>query len=752
MTERPSLDEIFGTTVETKKETPSAERPSLDEIFASSNKDESLIWGEGSQEQPSASRGVLSPLEDVGIEVLRGIEQGYGGTLGKMGAVVNLVNNKTGLEIPNSLLADAAYWKQSADNLPETSVPFKEVINLVGQSPAIMTEFAGTGGLASTVIRAAMLQAADEYGENGTDESLARGAVHGAATMALTAGAFSLAGKGLEQAGKALEKYGPSAAKAVLKLSMPKNSTKEDLDRTFAQLEKLTSKEYRKKIGSTEEIKIQSEKDIAAVKEASEKEIYEKSQQLNTDQKIKNINAKKQFEELSDNHRIAKEALKTDNGEVVAQATDNFNRSVVNTKQSTIDEVATLAADLGKKAELLRAEDSKLVVKGIQEISKKNPDAGVALNEVFIPTLQNTIKSIAKNNPEVFTVTSKGGSLILKPVRKEYTEITERLMGEIKTLKEEFGRSRIIPLNVLQAGKNIFQELSAKSQRMEDNLGASIYTQISRTFNPVNFAETATGGNAALKMLRDANANFSLKADSYDLLKSVFVSPNNKSSTVDTILRSLKGETGSARQLITAIKKAESILPPQDRILSKLEDIAKRAKKQDEMYKEILTKKKKFLAEKERALEIKYSKSVRELKRKQDLLSVEESNRLSDTILGIRNTEREKLTKMKNLIDQRINESSIIDSLQALRQQDEAAIMRIFQNFGAYGTIGTVLTGNFLGAVLPASAAVALSPRFVTGTAKGMKFLSEEAPVVLDKAGKSVMSSKQLKQLIGSSL
>lgn len=702
-------------------------------------------------------QSIAEPITGAGIEVLRGVYQGAGGLATKVDSLNDLIRNKSGINITDSFGQMGFNLNEAAKELPETNTPGAWIYNLAGQIPSIGVEYMGAATPAGLISRAAVMGALNEYAKDNKDGSLVKGAVEGGVTMGLTAGAFALAGKGLTSAADALEKYGPSASKAILKQILPKETTPEQIEQTFKNLENYVAQNKSKSIKNPAEVAKENETLLAARKKEADDLVFDKTQAINTEYKLKNIDSNNALYNLKQQASKSEAELKAVGDESIQQSTIKMTEALANNNRALNEEATSIFSSVIKKSDINDEAFGKEVAQAIQEIAVTNPGVGVPLKSAVLPRLKDSIRAVIKENPAALKVEMKDGNEIVRAVRPEFQELADKITKEVVGLRKEFGKSNLVSLDALQAGKVIYQGLAKQSANSAsgnptiNNISTKLYQTMSEAFNPVNFAKEATGAKDALMKLAEANKKFSDNRNIYSALKSDLFgyAPDGVTAVpnVEKIFAAFKRGNVKDSEAIKRITQAESKLPFSDRIMPKLRDLYNKNEKANAIERSYLENLKKTIIKSKNDLQKSNDEAVRRLQLQGRKLSVEEYNQVSNTIKTIRDAKNAELTALKDTLEARLQEAKTKEALFALRPPSQDSAVRLLQNFAAFGALGQLVAGNPLAAAGKAAVGYAVSPRVLTKVAAGLKNKAISTPI--REAGKAILSTKDIQKLIG---
>lgn len=748
MENKPSLDEIFSNSSTPVQDTTQQEKPSLDSIFSDSSPTVNPWEDNSSPSQPmNAVDYVVQPIQDRAVEVIRGLASGAAGMAGKIDAVNDLVRNKTGINITDVFANAEQDASQFASSLPTTDIPDKWIWNLVGQTPSLMAEFAGTGGgVGSIIARAAILGAADEYNKTNEDMSLVKGAATGAVTTAAMAGGLALTGVGLTKLSEIVGKYGPTASKALIKQIT--NRADDEVETIYKNLNNYNLN-TKVPVKTSKEVADLNKFTYDDMKKKMDDDVFQKTQELRQEHELAVM---KSNETLGDKKQIFNEAMQdfdVSSTEKIMASTQKMNEAIARNATALNEEAVSVYSGALKKFQSIDEAYGKNVASVERDMINKYPQAGVPTNSVVVPELRKSLTEFAKENPSYVTTKTGKNGLELVPVRPEYKQSVDIVMKELSSLSKDF--SSVIPLRILQSGKEVFKAHADMAYKMGENDAAKMFERMAKSLNPANYAGKATEANQELFQLAKVNKEFSVNRDSYkELIANLYTKDANGKliPQPNTVFNAFAGKDPNAKVLLDRISNAEKNLKPEDKVLDKLRQVYERTKKSNDIEKEALIKIRSNIKKDRLKLRRDTQESIGRMNKESRNMTVEEKYALNDVIRNTRAKADEQLDTLQRTLDERLRFTQDQDAMRALRPPSES-VLRIGQNFAGYGLIGSIIHGGNP-ALMAGNAAMAagLSPRNLVKVAKGLKNNSPKVATSLDNIGKKVMNQRDLLKLL----
>jgi len=718
------------------------------------------------------TQAILSPL----TAVAKGLYKGAGSFYGKLDAVTQLLSNITGGRIKRGgLFGDISKEMDvAAEKLPDPEMhpALNTIYEMVGGAVPIVTEFA-MGGKAlkaakvpqalsalkleplTETAKFSLIQALEEYKQNPEYKSLATGAARGAMVQM----SFGVALKGM----KLLWQHGKNTAQSYITwITNNKKLAKDFVDnprkynlnpwgkvRTFKEVEE---QHNRAKIELDSKFKLQKE----VFKDRTKRE-----QQL-LDIKLKDSRIQTK-ETLIASKEALQETSKRNLDDVVFQgqaALEQQNKAIKNSLVKTYDDALVNYKNIKQKA----GEEVRLA---IDSTLKQNPNTSISYDKVsnrFGEVLKESSpfkiskKAVKFKDPTGLKTLAMQKGLIPTPVKTTIESRTaaanQRNASVFQNIYDEFtakGKEGKISIGYLQDLKSDLKVLSQKAYNVGDNNLGIFYNRLSKAVDPAKIIAGDAALSKQLSKIAQANKTYSSVLPRYEESMRQFFKLDSQGNPVPNLDKAIGAAQKRDMVALRQMKNSDSLLPPEDRILPKVEKIV------SEMDKNIIDQKAMIHNFKRKAIleQKKLQQATREtmnrLQQKHTQLRTENKERI---IRQVRDYSQAKNDEYQRIIDNFNSTEEFFKNQDAIRNVPAAwgKGAGIAQRLLGFYGVGTAFAGMPKG-YAALGAAAALSP-LVAGAAIKPVLLGTEtvknmlAPILKDERVQQAIGKKILQQLI----
>lgn len=749
----PTLEESYNKAfnVESNKQNISIE-DSYNKHFASNNNETSQPTGSFGQKifsipnedmivankQPKENNMFKEALFDT----LDGFYQGTESLFDKMDSAVKLIENSTGLR-RGGLFEDLANQSEIMQNIiPDDGKDniSSTVFNFIGQTPAILAEFAAipTGKLkpiASLAAKTGIISALEEYNNEETPGALAEGAIKGVTIGAVTGGTFKALSKGFELLGK----FGPKAAETWVKLTtgdaklakdfvknpkkynlnlFGKTKTNDDIIKEFKNKKDLVNQEYKQSIDTFKD-KFITKKEILKAKQIEAKSLVKEAQ------------------------TTAKESLNTRNKITIDNVLDKSAKAIDKANQSLKEEAYSIIESAGEKYKLIRKRSGDAVNVAIQEMAQLNPNARINSN-LIIPKINSIIQ---KESPFKLSFDRSKGRFVTKTAASSDAPDVNKfnlIMDEIMTM----GKTGFPPM-YLQDLKKATKDLATNAFSSGKNELGRTYQSLSNLVNPANIVSSNPSLQKTFHSIAKANKEYSSLIPKYEEAMKNYFKKDATGNMIPDIGRAINAVKSNDISAIRQMRKADLALPIEDRILPKIQQLVKNLDKvNSDNISMVKLSKRKAQQMKSKLLEANRN-ALKEISKSQrkETFDLSQKNRMK--LKSFISKEKENLDKIINSLDQQ--EKFLLDQ-NHLRQfiTQGKGFFPTLQRANIFGVVGSSSVGRYDVATAAGLNVALLSPKVAAAVSKPLLTFQQNFGSQIGSTAQKTLSNDTLKKLISS--
>ena len=809
---RPSLDEIFGSSTTEAAPSTQEPRPSLDEIFSKPEEDSSMIWGseDKGNVKEAAVKSVAGPIEGIANSVLKGYAESAAGANTKLLALSKLVNSPIfdTKDLQDNFRKNAQYWKQTEEEALNAGGD-NPVFSMLGALPIAAAEFGATKNPVSMVVAGGVLSALQDYGkeiEKNPEAEIKFGNAAGsfaggAAGTAAALGAFHYAGVGVQKLATLVEKHGLQTVKnmftamnggderigqkAIEILSDPRYNKKEKLLSTTINQEQQAMR--------VEGFKGESKEQFVANANAKKQEMFSRQQDfdfkirqrersLSNDVNLKVGKADAAIVEMETNKVDTLASMKYANSNQLASSAKIMANSIDTAKSSVREQIDTVFSGMLKKVEGLKSDTGKSRGDMWSRLIEEHPSAGADVDNI-IHRIQK-----ADGGEQLFHFGHEDRfiTVIPKVKNKVMNDAAVQLQSELNSaIISELGGSKVTS-NTMKITHDIFDNaanLPIGQGSLAPGIG-KVYSNLAEAFHIKNYVDDFSG---EARGYVDEIVNLNKKYGGYkDKLSEVYSryfkkdGENLVPKTDEIFSRFDKGDRLYEARLI----QSEKIhgLAPEDKVYASVRKAYENFKKVRETEEVIHLSLKKSMQRNIASENSSFRESIRNLRKNKGNLSTTESQKMSDLLFSIKQANdvenktisdafdgklralaQSRAAGLRSLRDEIAEDNLTLETKHMLRSfRPKSGTAHIMQNIGLYGGVGSTI-GGLSGTISPAVAipmalgkgilSVAMSPRAL---AKGTRFALKNKEAIKNmtknakETGKVMQSSVLLKRLLAS--
>lgn len=670
---------------------------------------------------------LLNPL----IPIAKGFSEGSASFYGKLDAVTKLMEKTIGVK-RGGMFED--FQKQSsafAQSLPDTAgdKSINTVFEFAGSAIPVLSEFAlfKAPGLKnmSTVQQFATIQALEEYNKDPEIKSLIEGGAKGAAI-----------GAGLKTGAKTfnvLYRNGKTLAKNWLTLLTRDKKLAEDF---VANPKKYNLNPFGKTKSSVE---------IATENaEAKRRVQFDASQRLN-DFKVTQSIKKDQLSSQQKNAKNvltntlsdAKNSLKEGSKENLIRLSEKSAQTIERANNSMKENVVGIYDSTLEKYGIIRKDAGQAVGSAIDATLNNNPAASVPYKAVS----SKVINIVNKQSP--FQIV-KGKPVARTAIGAEQGEIEtfNRFFDEFKSKASE-GK---LYIGYLQALKKDLRVLSGKSFKAGNNRLGGMYKDLANEVNPAKIVSENPQLSSSLKEIARANKEFANLVPKYDEAMKLYFTEDATGKFIPNPSKAINAIKGNDPVFLRRMRKADSALPAEDRMLPKLNkligDMNELTTKETALIKVV---KRKAKQEQARLLDAS-RKTVQNLNKEQGVIGFEQSQKLRKELFEYTRLQNQQYIDVVESLDK---QETFVKAQEALRSYlAPPGLINAVQKGGIMTSVGTSIAGRADVAIPTAISSAVVSPKTNALLLKGL--LSGAKGV--DKLITPVLASQDLQRLIGKTL
>lgn len=691
--------------------------------------------------------GIVKDIADsfsgAGIEAARGFQNASGDIFEKLNYITQKASQVTGIPASGFFGDVADATKKSAEGLPETRLgdAAKATYQTMGAAVPQTAEFLPTSGLLNSVglsrsikgvfgdipaanqlsnsIAIGVQSAVDEFSKT---ESYGR-AIQSFANGTSIGLGVSVAAEAIPKAIELGKVMGRNAAKAFLKAVTG--------DEKFAEAFVKNPWKFNlnpfQKVPSLADVEAENAQKITSLRNEYDAKI--------SDMKIHNAEKKSVLASEINNESYA---LSTKNRELKRILTEKGRADVARTAeeshkayQGVVDTAhASLMDDFNgvlNKVELIRDQKGKMVGQAIENVTNKDPFSSIGAFRYL-----KKLEKVAKDNKMVIeagVVKPRFGNSTVEP---EVISFMQSAVDETKDLASGFH----IPLGAAQAKKELWQRFGYSGSNKVHNVAK----QMSGALDPANMIDDIVGNNIGpeIEALKKANTEFSEMMPKYREAIKSFTRLDAQGKPIPDFQKALNAVRSGDRVTLKQMAKADSLLPPEDRILPKVYQASKQISDAENTALANVKLAKRKASENISKLNVEIREKEFLLKQRNRERRFVEAQKHQQALDNMRNVEKAKLEKtVKDLeaYEQDIRNQNIARSFTA-----PGGGRRTLQMSSVLGAAGTAIANPALSA-LATGGAVALSPRVAAGAVKGAASVLKPGAQALNSISEAVKSA-----------
>lgn len=713
---------------------------------------DSLRGGQSQKQQPNAQTGSFGqPVlkaegfgQDAGIggiqgillETIRGLYQGTESLMNTADSATKLIENTTGLK-RGGLFEDLAKLQKTMQELiPETDVGDigKTVFNFLGQSPGIIAEFEAVPvgkltGIPSLAAKMGVLQSLEDYNKEESGQSLVKGFTTGALVGTATGLTFAAAGKGMDL----LNKFGKTTAKTWIKLTTGDAKLAED----FVNNPKKYNLNPFGKMKSNEDIV----KEFKDKRNVLDKELSLKIDSFKNNQTIQkealaveNAAVKSDFSEAIKN---SQESLKEESRQTLGQVLENSNKVIEQRNTHLKNQAESILEESGGKIKLIKEAADKEVSAAIDHMSNLRPGE-VVESKYVLPKIQEVI---AKESPYIL----KGNEL--KPrtaLSGDTTDLTKinAMIKEINSVADEGFTPKY-----LQDLKNASKNLADKEFRTGEKALGKMYSALSKAVDPAKLVQSNTNLQSRFSELSEKNLQYSQLIPKYKEAQKYYFKEDQEGRLIPVFENAINAIKSDNRFELGQMRKADSLLPPEDRILPKLQKLVSEIEKANSDNKSLVSLAKRKAQQTKLKLDKANREAVGKLNAERRNLTFQNSQQLRQQLRDFHATEQKKLNGLISSLEE---QETFLLNQNTLREfvTQGKGLVPTAQRANIFSAIGGAQFGRPEVAIPSAVNVGLLSPKLASGVSK--QFLINGGKVT--NSAKDALKNETLQRLLASSL
>ncbi len=640
--------------------------------------------------------GVLAPM----AEVARGVYQGGEAFYETLDSATKLVDKASGGILKRGgMFGDfAETMRYNAESIPKTNMHnvTKGIYQFVGGIPPVMAKYAlaqkvmrvagieqklaekALQGL-STIGQFAFVEALDEYGKTEDIKGLVTGAARGAATGMVIGSAikvFQIA-RSLMQSGR-----NEVARRFIMFTTKDKRLAQEYVKNPNKY--NLKNDGVRK---TSKEVKAENDRTVRLYKEETQaktgtmKETRAERNRMLVERKRVAMDKLTDAKNLSQSSLDSSSKVKLDEAHLKAQTAVKQNEYLTNERMAETYDGAI------KKFEFVKEEYGKAVDVAVGNAVKKTPNA--AINS---KTVMRRFSTILRKSP--FKVSSKG------KVSSSTTLTNKSDIAKYQALRNELkhhAKQGTISVGYLQELKIEARNEASKYYAQGNNRLGKLYEDISEAANPANIASTDKVAGKLLKDVKVANDSYSAMKQRYNDAMSHYFKKDANGNIIPDIKKAIRAIEQNDTVALRAMTKADTALPPEDRLLPKVRSIVKEAQAAQQQEKAtVMALKQKVKVEKQK-LKNASTAARRNLVRSQDTLKQETSNRINKEINEFTKQRAAQLQEMEDSYNRAIYHMSQEEALmqgQATGGTLASRLQSASTRFALWGAAGSFMPGE----------------------------------------------------------
>ena len=660
---------------------------------------------------------VIAPLTEVG----RGLINASAGFYETLDSATKLVTSITGGKGRGGAFGQ---WSSDLRRYAETELPptkiipsIKTIYEIVGGSLPIVTEFAiaekalvatgipaklstaGLGELTETG-KFALLGALDEYEKSGEYRSLGEGAKKGAILQM----SFGIASRGLllfQKFGKKVaEKWvafttgDPKLAKAFVANPRKFNLNPKNKLRTSKEVKAENDLRKRDLQQKFQREKTFLQDNVRKEKELLKDKLVEKKQNLDA-------SFQKSKVALQDKSRIRLEEASDDAGKAIQDYNQTIERRIVKTYDEALDKFKIVKRTAGENVNL-----------AIETTLKENPMASIpykVVNEKFSKVLKRAPFNISergitpgRDQQGLAELAAKQGifsrtKTVVSPRTAAASQSNATVFSKVLDEFRAKSKEGTVSIKYLQDLKGDLRTLSGKAFGTSNNELGIFYKDLANAANPADIVSGSKMLSKKLSRIAEANAVFNKTVPKYEEAMKQYFKRDAQGNFIPDINKAVnavqKGDTVAIRQM----RKADSVLPPEDRILPKINTLVNEMNTKAIQEKAIVRNLKRKAVQDKFKLDTAEKQALSNLNKQKTTLTREQRDGLEEQIRTSIRIKQNELNKTIDEFDSTLLFYQNVEKLGSTMAQGKLA--NIMQRASFYTTFGGAISGRLLDAI-----------------------------------------------------